>query len=542
MRLFSRRPSKVRPSPKVQAARRRARLQFDILENRVCPSTLSANLDLSGNLIITQTSPGFTNLMIFGDTAPGTANSNVTVAGVGFGTTVNGMNQVPFHLMFPGSLASIQVILGNGGSEVSVGQDSTHVLWLPGTPLSVGFAPGAAGGTINFLQVGSPSAAVANKLGNITWTTPPAGSGQDVVALFDSSSAGLSITEGNHANDIVALEGAGPTFTSITQGGGANDVIISEAFSVGPFVPSALGVTKIIQGSGDSDIVVLNYTSTQSLSIVQGNGNGDLIGIGFDSSLGALPFNVTTAGTTIFQGSGTHDVVVFESLDDTVGTSITQQDASGNASGDDVFQVFNHLAGGDASLASLSVTQGGAAGDFVALAQLGLDTGSHTLAITGGLSVTQQGIAGNNSDVLIIGSYTPATPPAGSTPPTPPYTPPVVPTSTGNVVAFTLATTQGNANGDFLYVVFTTTTSPVSGAGFNMTQGNGVGDAAIFQRDVATQGFFFTGGTGSGLYVQADSNTAAVGQITANGSFATFANDLKNSGIVNLGFAAVVLG
>src|SRR6516225_9038322 len=137
MRLLFRRPSKEARAPKLQSARRRTRLQFDTLENRVCPSTVAATLS-AGILQITQTSPGGpTNLIIFGDKAAGAGNTAIATVEGGFTTTVNGKNADTFTLFSPGALSAINVTLGDGNNTISVGADPSHVLTLPGTSLNV---------------------------------------------------------------------------------------------------------------------------------------------------------------------------------------------------------------------------------------------------------------------------------------------------------------------------------------------------------------------------------------------------------------------
>jgi hypothetical protein len=514
MRLFSRSPSNI-PS-----VRRRTRLHFDLLENRLCPSNVGASL-LGGVLQITQLTPGQTNLVIFGDKAAGAGNTATVFVQGGFSTTVNGGNQASFTLTFPGSLSAINVTLLSDNNAIVVGLPG-QVLTLPSTALNVGFASGATGGATNAFVVGSPTVDVANTLNVITWAAPAGSTGQDVVGLFHATSPGLVVTQSNSPNDLVLLLGvAAPTVTTIAQGDGAGDIILGGSFTVPVVpVPSSLGITSMTQGNGNDVEVALNNTSTQSLGIFQGNGNSDDVGLGFVAGLTPAPaFNVSTAGTTIVQGTGSGDAILLGSLKDSVGTSIAQKDVSGNASGDKVWQFFFPSAvGGDARLQSLSVAQGSAAGDTVLLGQLA-DTSSHELGVTGTLSVTQNDLAGNNSDFIFIGSYLPPAPP------TPPFTP--NPTVIGFVVAGNVQTTQGNAFGDFLDVVYTFTT----GSGMNFSQGNG-GDDAIFQKDFAENSgsFVYVGGTGLN-YVQADSVSGGGGSsisVLGNNQHSIFATDFKD--------------
>jgi hypothetical protein len=394
------------------------------------------------------------------------------------------------------------------------------VLTLPGTPVNVGFAPGSTGGTANTLLVGSPSEGVINILNSITWTTPPTGAGQDMVELFNALTAGLEVTEGNHANDIVVLGGARANATRISQGGGNNDVILSQAFDHGDVTnKSLLGSTTMSQGNGNGDEVVLNETFTLALGILQGNGAGDVVGLGL-AAMFHNPVNVGTAGTSIVQGTGSGDVILIGSYQDTVGTSIRQFDVSGNARGDMVVQAFPiEFVGNDAILQSLSVTQGSAPGDLVALALLASPENDRILHVTGALSVTQNDVAGPTGDIIVIGST-------------------AFDDLDGFVEVGSVQTTQGNATGDFLVVEFTSTTD----TGFNLTQGNGNGDTAIFRHDetLASGAFFYTGGTGSGDYVQADEVIAATGTIRVNGPFSIFGTDFGFSGILISGFSSVI--
>jgi hypothetical protein len=172
----------------------------------------------------------------------------------------------------------------------------------------------------------------------------------------------------------------------------------------------------------------------------------------------------------------------------------------------------------NALLEMLSITQGSAAGDIIALVQLNAGVGtSETLNVPGApfipgigttpgtISLLQQDLAGASSDFIFMGSYNGGTP--APNPPTGvgPF-PWNMPTNTGSITAVNYMVTQGNASGDILSVLFTTATSPTTALSSLFLQGNG-GNDAFFQMDTAVTGglFNFSDGTG-GNYVQADSN------------------------------------
>src|SRR5262249_1003747 len=118
-----------------------------------------------------------------------------------------------------------------------------------------------------------------------------------------------------------------------------------------------------------------------------------------------------------------------------------------------------------AVLEQLNVTQGSAGSDLVALVQL--PTGAATnvslnaagaSGVPGTIMIRQQDLAGGRSDFVFLGSYIPGTGSFTSPSPPFPYTPGTVGT-VGSITALNEVVTQGNAAGDVLSVLFTTSTS-----------------------------------------------------------------------------------
>jgi hypothetical protein len=213
----------------------------------------------------------------------------------------------------------------------------------------------------------------------------------------------------------------------------------------------------------------------------------------------------------------------------------------------------------NALLEQLNITQGSAQGDIVALVQLPSgSTVSESLLVPGApfipgvpstpgtVTILQQDLAGNSSDFVFMGSYTPnpsftPTPPASSGFGSPPYAW-TAPIATGSITAVNYSVTQGNASGDVMAVLETTATSPTTALSSLFVQGNG-GNDAFFQVDTAVTGGLFNFSDGSGgNYVQADSMNA-IGTFDggSNVAFNVLGQDNNNMSLLFVDFGNVIL-
>src|SRR5579871_1724795 len=162
--ILSRKPRPVHARPVT-------RLQVEVLEGRLCPTSVvfAGFVPNTSILVITElfssnspspNGPG-SSLTISGNTpAGGGPTSMITVTG-GFETTVNGMNAVTFTTAFPGAIAAINVTLLNDNDALVIGTP-TGILNLPATSLNV--TEGTGNDTFTMGTAGSATEAPVNNV------------------------------------------------------------------------------------------------------------------------------------------------------------------------------------------------------------------------------------------------------------------------------------------------------------------------------------------------------------------------------------------
>jgi hypothetical protein len=499
--------------------------------------------------------PG-TSLTISGNTGSGGGVSSLVTVTGGLGTTVNGASAVTITAAFPGAISAIYVNLLNDNDSLTIGTP-TGIVNLPSTALTV-----TVGGGNNTFVMGSAGSAtvsaVNNVLNGLTWKAAnPRSTGVESASILNAAIGSVSISENSGPGDSIQLWGVTvPGSTTLMQNDGPGDSVSVDQLNAtnpgnpGPtvtLVPSVLGTLWTAQGTGNTDTTSVSRTAVGvSYAASQGNGAGDGLFLGSGDTVGMAVGSVYGGPIQLTQGTGSGDYLGLANLQ-AGATTLLQQDASANLTGDTVGGVStpaippagsslaspspgtianlvsalnfvtpiravptNGLAG--AVLEQLTIIQGAAGGDLVALVQLpsGATTGV-SLSVVGGsgipgaLSILQQDLAGGRGDFLFLGSYTPGSGTFSSQSPPFPYTPGTV-GATGSITALNEIVTQGNGAGDVLSVLFNTTTSSTPQPPSLFTQGNG-GDQAIFQVDSSASGgeFDYKGGSG-GNRVQADSN------------------------------------
>jgi hypothetical protein len=361
----------------------------------------------------------------------------------------------------------------------------------------------------------------------------------------------LSATQGNGSSDGLFL-GTGDTAGSKVTSPGA------------PPSTSWNGPLLLSQGSGADDYIGVDNLSAGAVSVIQqdlaGNTTGDQVGgvrtnaIPPATNFGTAGLNAPSTVTTGLpnEAGGVNEVVRTAHLpfDNSLGVTAPV----------DGFR--------NALLEQLNITQGSAAGDLVALLQLpapgpqatgiaGNATICETLCVPGSpfipgvpstpgtVTILQGDLAGNRSDFVFMGSYTPnpsftPAPPGSPGFGSPPYAW-TAPLATGSITALNYLVTQGNATGDVMSVLFTTATSPTTALSSLFLQGNG-GDDAFFQRDTAATGGLFNFFDGSGgNYVQADS-LSAIGTFDGGSNVAAniLGQDNNNLALLFVDFGNVI--
>jgi hypothetical protein len=594
------------------------RLQVELLEARRCLSgVLAVNFVPSSSILVITSlvSSDRTSLILSGNSPPGGGpTAMVTVQG-GLNTTVNGTNAITVTAAFPGAISSINVSLLNDDDTVTVGTPA-GILNLPGTTLNV--TEGSGNDTFTMGTAGSTAiSAVNNVLNAVNWKAANFNStGTESVSLLNAVVATVNVQENSGGGDTIRLWGVTANGqVTLNQGNGSSDTIsIDQLQSSNPSaggvattrtIASVMGVLNTTQGNGRVVSISVNRTQIRvSYSGTQGSGNSDSLFVGAGDTVGSQVPPPGGTGATLWDGpvfltqrQGNNDYIGVDNLS-AGAVSLLQQDVSDNVTADTVGGVTTPAlppsgTGSDSPSAStaevvnktttlenplgvsapthgfanallgqLNVTQGSAAGDLIALAQLPLSgqaaakttSGSETLTVlaapssggaggtTGAISLLQQDVAvllpGNlgtgtgspansmtYSDYIFMGSYNynpgfvPAAPGTASFG-SPPYAwSPGTATNVGLVTAIGCSVTQGNGLGDDLSVLCTTTPTTTGSSLF--VQGNG-GDNAFFQVDTAVAGgsLNFSGGSGAN-YVQVDS-------VNSNGTFDGGSNAANN--------------